>query len=112
MSTCSRKFQLAPQKKGTISFKAVYLWKKICEMYFLAKTLNLHSTCILYRESSCSARLLWQGDVISNFFRMHYAKLIFDSNAFSIANILETAPARKPKFFTKVVGAKRFSNKS
>ena len=51
---------------------------------------------------------------------MHYAKidffniviisvvtLRFASSAILIANILETTPARKPKFFAKVIEAKR-----
>ena len=37
-----------PKKKGTISFEALYLWKKICKMYLLIKTLNFYSTCILF----------------------------------------------------------------
>ena len=42
-----KKISTCPKKIGTLSFEAVYFWKKICKMYFLAKTLNLHNTCIL-----------------------------------------------------------------
>ena len=60
MSTCPRKFQLARKKIFTLSFELFfYLWKKVWEIYFLAKTLNLDNTCILFRESSFCARLLW-----------------------------------------------------
>ena len=59
MSSCPEKFQLARKKKGTTSFEAVYLWKKICKMFVLEETLNLRNTRILFRESSFSARLLW-----------------------------------------------------
>ena len=62
---------------GTISFEAVYLWKKICKMHFMVKTLNLRNTCILFQEPRFCARLLWNGDVINNFFQMHYAKINF-----------------------------------
>ena len=53
------KILTCPRKKGTISFEAVYFWKKNCKMYLLIKTLNFHSTCILFRESGFFARLLW-----------------------------------------------------
>ena len=71
ISTC-------PKKIGTISFKAVYVWKKIVKYtYFVAKTLNLHNTCILFRESSFCSRMLWFGDLINNFFRTDCAKIDF-----------------------------------
>ena len=64
----------------------------------------------LFRESSFCALLLWYGDVINNFFQMHYAKIYFSIAMHvhcSTANILETTPARKQKFFAKVIGGKR-----
>ena len=110
MSTCPTKFQLARKKTGTISFVADYLWKIICKAFFLAKTPNLHNTCILFRESSFCARLLRKGDLINKLFQMHYAKIDFlivmhfQSRLFEILT-----PARKPKFVAKVIGAKRSS---
>ena len=59
VSACPWKFQLVRKKMHSKSFKAVYLWKKICKMYFLSETLNLRNKCILFRELSFCARLLW-----------------------------------------------------
>ena len=64
--------------KSTLRLNVLYLKQKVRQMYFLAKTLNLHNTLIPFRESSFCARLLCLCDVICNFFQLCIMqKLIF-----------------------------------